>query len=291
MKSPFRPLCTALTISLLLVATLTACALRATHSLDAKTTEAAVTALTTNLLETSQFAHRPLDRALVDKFLERYLDSLDGARMLFLQSDAEEFAKWAPDLAQGLRQRGDDGPAHAIFARYLERLQQRDVFVNEALRTETFDFSGDEHYAFERKDAPRPADPAAARALWRQQLRYDYLQEKIAGKKATEIAEALKHRADRTVQSMRKLSGAAVLEIYLEALAHVYDPHSDYMGEEQMKTFEMGMRSFARGHRRHSDGREWILPDKGADSRWAGGAQRPAESRRPARRRGAGGRP
>jgi carboxyl-terminal processing protease len=32
-----------------------------------------------------------------------------------------------------------------------------------------------------------------------------------------------------------------VLEIYLNALAQIYDPHSDYMGPEQLKSFEIGM--------------------------------------------------
>src|SRR5499427_561100 len=36
---------------------------------------------------------------------------------------------------------------------------------------------------------------------------------------------------------MRKLDKEAILETYLNALAHVYDPHSDYMGHEQMESF------------------------------------------------------
>ena len=40
---------------------------------------------------------------------------------------------------------------------------------------------------------------------------------------------------------MRKLDDKAVLEMYLEALAQVYDPHSDYMGPEQLKSFEIAM--------------------------------------------------
>ena len=32
-----------------------------------------------------------------------------------------------------------------------------------------------------------------------------------------------------------------MLEIYLDALAHVYDPHSDYLGHEQMESFSIAM--------------------------------------------------
>ena len=51
------------------------------------------------------------------------------------------------------------------------------------LKTEHFDFSTDERYNYDRKNAPRPSDLAAAQQLWRQQLRYEYLQEKLTAKK------------------------------------------------------------------------------------------------------------
>jgi len=241
MNRPQKRLCTAVAIGAVLVASLSAFSLRAAHSLDAKATEAAVTTLTTNILETAQFAHHPLDQELAEKFLGRYLDSLDGTRMLFLQSDVDEFAKYQNGLARSLHETGDNRPAHAIFARYLDRLQQRDEFIKAELQKGTFDFTGDEHFSYDRKDAKRPANLAAAQALWRTQLRSEYLQEKLAGKKPDEIAQTLARRADRTLQSMRKLSDDSVLEIYLEALAHVYDPHSDYMGREQTQSFQTAM--------------------------------------------------
>jgi carboxyl-terminal processing protease len=40
---------------------------------------------------------------------------------------------------------------------------------------------------------------------------------------------------------MKQLSRDEVLEIYLNALAHVYDPHSDYMGHQQMESFSIAM--------------------------------------------------
>jgi carboxyl-terminal processing protease len=33
-----------------------------------------------------------------------------------------------------------------------------------------------------------------------------------------------------------------VLQLYLTALAHVYDPHSDYFGKSQLENFQIGMR-------------------------------------------------
>ena len=40
--------------------------------------------LTAHLLERSRFAHHPLDSDLAGKFLDSYLDALDGTHSLFL---------------------------------------------------------------------------------------------------------------------------------------------------------------------------------------------------------------
>lgn len=210
--------------------------------LDTKATDAAITVITSKILEGSQFAHQQLNAELAGKFLDRYLDTLDGAHMLFLQSDLDEFARFRPSLAAVTRNQGDSSFAHLAFNRFLERLDQRVAFTTGLLENTTFDFTTDEKFAYFRKNAPRPADLAAAQALWRQQLRYDYLQEKLAGKMAPQIIKTLSHRSARSAQTMHKLDAKAVLEIYLEALAQVYDPHSDYMGPEQLKSFEIAMK-------------------------------------------------
>jgi len=230
-----------LAISATLIVSATAFSLRSGETLDAPRTKAAVTALTARILENSQFAHHRLDDGLAGKFLDRYLDTLDGGRMIFLQSDEEEFARFRPELAQAIRRKGDTRPAQIIFQRYLERLDQRAGCVAELLKTEKFDFTADESYHYDRKNAPRPRDLAAAKELWRQHLRFEYLQEKLAGKKEDEIAQTLCRRSARLVQTMRKFSDQAVLELYLDALAHVYDPHSDYMGREELQSFNIGM--------------------------------------------------
>ncbi len=241
MKPLFKSLIPAVSISATLVATVGAFGFREPDPLDPEATDAATTALTSKILENSQFAHQVLDDKLASKFLDRYLDALDGNHLLFLQSDLDEFAKFRPSLAKATRAEGDSRLAHLIFKRYQERLDQRVAHIAKLLEGGKFDFTADETFDYDRKDAPRPTDLAAAQALWTQQLRYEYLQEKLAGKKETEIAKTLARRSSRLVETMRKLSSKAVLEIYLEALAQVYDPHSDYMGPEQLKSFEIAM--------------------------------------------------
>jgi hypothetical protein len=144
-------------------------------------------------------------------------------------------------LAQTTRRTGETRTARVIFDRYLERLEQRAAYVTNALQTGKFDFTGHDDYSFDREHAPRPANLAVAQALWMQQLRAEYLQEKLADKKPVEIVKTLADRYTQLVQNMKELNQDDVLDIYLNALAHVYDPHSDYLGQEQMESFAIAM--------------------------------------------------
>lgn len=214
---------------------------RAPERLDDAATQAAVTKLTAKLLEGSQFAHRQIDAELASKFLDGYLDELDSQRLLLLSSDVVEFEQFKPTLADTTRRIGDTRPARIIFARYLQRLEQRAEFLAQSLKTEKFDFTSAERYDYDREKASRPSNIREAQRLWLQQLRLEYLQEKLAGKSKTEIEETLSRRIARMPSTMKKLSNDAVIELYLNALAHVYDPHSDYMGREQLESFKIAM--------------------------------------------------
>lgn len=208
-----------------------------------QSTEANITRLTTGILEQSQLAHRPFDRDLASTLVDRYLDSLDGTRSLFLQTDIDELATDRTTLAQEMRESGDTRTAQAIFRRYLDRLAQQTAYVNDVLRTTKLDFTGHETYSFDREHAERPRDIAAARAIWLQQLRSEYLTEKLrdSAKTADLLVSMLTLRHAQTLKTMKSLRSDEVLDIYLDTLAHVYDPHSDYLGHEQMDSFSIAM--------------------------------------------------
>ena len=124
-------------------------------------TEANITRLTAGMLAGSQFAHQRLDAELAGKFLDAYLDALDGRRVLFLQSDVEEFAPYRATLARATRE-GNTSASQAIWARYLQRVRERTAYVRRALHTASFDFTGQDTYSFDREHAERPRGAAAA---------------------------------------------------------------------------------------------------------------------------------
>lgn len=233
--------------------------------------DARIAYIAAGLLENQHFLKHPFDDEFSDKFLDRYLDTLDPQHLHFTQADLAEFERYRTKL-DDLTHMGDTTPAYRIFNRFYERLAQRVAYAGTLLQQEKFTFDSDEHIVTNRKDAPYPRDLAEAHTLWRQRLRHEYLDEKLAKiavkKKAArlaalpqtnapavkpaaeqtktktaaeEIVETLNHRYARNLRFFREWDADEVLQLYLTSLAHVYDPHSDYFGPPQAENFAIGM--------------------------------------------------
>lgn len=193
------------------------------------------------LLARHHYSRQPLDEVTSSHWLDRYLRDLDYQHLHFLQSDLGDFEGYRYRLNKLLLKWGDTTPAYVIFALFLRRLEQRVDYVNELLDTEKFTFDTDERVTLNRHDLPFPKDLDEAKRLWRDRLRYEYLQEKLNDKKHEEIVDILKRRYNRTLKMFREWDSDNVLEAYLTTLAHVYDPHSDYMGKSQSDNFAISM--------------------------------------------------
>ena len=153
-----------------------------------------IACVTAQLLDEYNYSQTPFDTAMSGKFFDGYLDSLDPRHENFLQSDIAGFAHWRTNLDQltvGSGETADLTPAYEIFQRFLERFRQHAAYVNDLLKEDKFKFTGDDRILIDRSHAPYPKDLDAARQLWREQLRYDYLQEKLSREISTTNADEI----------------------------------------------------------------------------------------------------
>ncbi len=203
---------------------------------------AAVTTLAVKLFEHAHYSHHKLDAESASRFLMRYVEALDYNRLFFLQSDLKEFNNLLATLPDRTRA-GDVQPGFDIFARYQQRIAEAVALAKESLKQPP-NFSTNDTIQIDRSKAPWPADEADRAKLWRGRVQYDLLQESLnkTKTKPDEAISVLTRRYDRMLRSMREMDAGDVLEFYLNALCHAYDPHSDYLGASQLKDFEIGMR-------------------------------------------------
>lgn len=203
--------------------------------------EARIASTCARVFDRSHFLGERFDDVISEKFFDNYLKALDPGRLHLLQSDEDELAVYRDRLDDLTLGDGDTSPAIKIYARFVERLEQRIAFAKEMLSKDPFDFSGNETWRPDRDREPRPKDINEAHGLWRTELRNEYLQEKLAGKGPAEIVRTLGRRYDRISRTAKEIDRNDIIEIYLNALAHAYDPHSDYMGPRQMEDFSIQM--------------------------------------------------
>jgi carboxyl-terminal processing protease len=253
-----------------------------TNTLVPGPNDGAIAYVAARVLEGSHFLRHKLDDEFSAKFFDRYIETFDPQHVHFTEADLAEFGSYRTNLDDlTITRRGvaDLTPAYTIFARFLQRLEQRVTYAETLLKNEKFQFDDDERILLNRKDAPYPRDLDEARQLWRQRLRFEYLQEKLgqpdtkkkteasaANKKSSptttpdnssnsvgaakerkkktgpeEIVDTLTRRYARNLHMFQEWDNEDLLQTYINALAHVYDPHSDYFNSRQAENFAIGM--------------------------------------------------
>ncbi len=211
------------------------------------------------LLEEFHYLQRPLDKDLSAKFFNGYIDSLDPRHENFLQSDLAEFDHFRTNLdvlTTGGHGTADLTPAFIIYQRYADRFQQHAAYVNELLAQDKFKFSAEEKIELDRRHDPFPKDLTEAQNLWRLRLRYEYLQDKLSREISetngtftvklpadanTNIVATLARHNRWNMRAMTNADSDFVLQAYLNALAHAYDPHSDYFSAPHAQDFSINM--------------------------------------------------
>jgi carboxyl-terminal processing protease len=194
------------------------------------------------ILERNHYLQQRLDDDVSSRFLEKYLDALDPAHLVFFQSDLAEFEKWRRELDDMTLKEGDTRPADIIFNRFLQRFTEQVAFATNLIATENFEFTGNDRFTPNRKELPRPKDLAAAKQLWRDRVRFEWLNEVLDKKKPAEIKDTLSRRYTRQLRMLQEFDSDDVFQIYLTSLTHVYDPHSDYMGKASLDNFNISMK-------------------------------------------------
>jgi carboxyl-terminal processing protease len=245
---------------------------------------------TAQMLEYLHFSHHPLDSTYGSQFMDFYLEALDPQHLHFLETDLADFERYRTNLDHltlTTNRQADVTPAFKIFERFIERLQQRVAYADDLLQHEKFEFASDDHLVLNRHELPYPKDMDEAKQIWRERLRFEYLEQKLGLEDAKknkaastnintvslqtnisdlplgkvlenagvntsattnavksmreQIVETLTHRYHRGLRLYADWNNQDVMGVYLTALAHVYDPHSDYFNKAELDQFTINM--------------------------------------------------
>ena len=195
------------------------------------------------LLEEVHFNRDQVTQASYAEVIPNTFKALDGPKLFFLRSDLEEFQnRYRPEaLYFNLATLGRLEPAFDIYARYEQRVRERIAWIEKRL-TGDFDFTGDDTYELDRRELPWPADAAEADQLWEGRLKFELLQELLNEKSLDDARTKVAKRYERLLKNLADFEADDVTEVFLGAIAGLYDPHSTYFSPDTYDDFSINMR-------------------------------------------------
>ena len=227
---------------------------------------ALITRMTARLLSRNHYRQQKLDVPLSRQLFDEYLDELDPGKLYFTEEDVAGFARERDTLCRQL-ENGDSSFAFRVYDVFRKRVGEFRAFAEKRLK-EPFDFTLDESFTPDRSKAPRAKNREELEKLWYLRLKNDVLSYRLmnrvqeeeraenAGKLTDEEKKRLETAAkweirnpgEKVLSRLRDISNditqkdkVDILGIYLNSLAQVYGPHSNYYAPKLEEDFEMSM--------------------------------------------------
>jgi carboxyl-terminal processing protease len=194
------------------------------------------------LLEEGQYSRWTLGPEMSQRILETYLEDLDYDKAFLTQADVNQLsAEYGTHLGEKVLL-GDLGPSKAIYDVFKARVESRIVKIRQLLRKD-YTFTSDRFVDQDRRKKRWPADANQADLLWRDKIESELLQEKLDRGAVSESGrEVVARRYDGLLKGVEDRGEEEIDEIFLNAVAESYDPHSEYMGRSNLESFEISMR-------------------------------------------------
>ncbi|MGB1296840.1 MAG: carboxy terminal-processing peptidase [Psychrobium sp.] len=193
----------------------------------------------TGLFTRTHFKPFDLNDEFSQKIAKRYIDNLDFNKSLFTQTDI--------DSMKGLDKSLDDmlnaGDVSAIYDMYELGMKRRFERYQYALSLldKPMDFTVDDEYVYDREDANWAKDSKELDELWRQRVKYDALNLKLAGKTWPEIQEVLGKRYNNALKRITQTNSEDVYQVFMNSFSRAIDPHTSYLSPRNAERFQVEM--------------------------------------------------
>jgi carboxyl-terminal processing protease len=198
-----------------------------------------VSKLVSNVIERSHYRQSPINDPVSALVLDRFIEQLDGSRSYFLAGDIAEFERFRYQLDDAVVG-GQLEPVFTIFNRFQLRNRERVAYALELLKTEP-DFAVEEDFEFDRAKAPWAKTQTELNEIWRKRVKNDAVSLMLTEKNWTESRDILQKRYERVVKRTEQITSDDIFEVFMNAFAHVFDPHSSYFSPRNSEEYRIQM--------------------------------------------------
>lgn len=236
LKCPSRAACTTVTIAVLFVATTIFA-----QQLGRPTADDSMTArLVCSMISRYHINHGEIDDTVAPRLLDRFIEVLDPQKNYFLKKDIDQFSESKTKL-DDLVKEGDVNFAYEVFDQYRRRFDQRIEHVHKLIDM-PHDFTIDEQLDTDRDAIAWATTDEEVNDRWRRRVKYDILNRTLDKEEdIEEVRKRLHKRYNTLLRSIHDTETSEVLEMFLSALTHCFDPHSSYMSPQTLEEFRISM--------------------------------------------------
>jgi len=188
----------------------------------------------------SHYKKISIDDELSVKMFDRFIKSLDQNKNFFLTSDISSFEKSKNAFDEAIRL-GKLDVAYDIFQVSLQRRAERFEYALSLLDS-PFNFEQeDDKFYYDREDAKWANTAAELNEVWRQRVKYDALNLKLADKNSEEIVEVLTKRYNRAIRRLTQTNSEDVFQTVMNSFARSIEAHTSYLSPRNTERFQMQM--------------------------------------------------
>ncbi|MGY5453478.1 carboxy terminal-processing peptidase [Agarivorans sp. MS3-6] len=208
-------------------------------TLSQQSQHAAAASRISKIYTRSHYRSIPFDDELSSEIFDKFIQQLDGNRSLFLEEDLKRFEHYRYSLDQDIPN-GRLEPLYSMFDLSLKRRYQQLVFSLQQL-DEPMDFTKDEEFQYDRREANWPKTQAEIKELWRLKVKFDALNLKLAGREDDKIIEVLTKRYNSAIKRLVQTDSEDVFQTAMNAYSRSIEPHTSYLSPRNAERFQMEM--------------------------------------------------
>lgn len=193
----------------------------------------------TQVLTQLHYKNVSVDDSLSSQLFENYIEYLDYNRSYFTKNDINSFKPFKYQFDEYLKN-GNLDAVYLMFNVWQKRMDVRLEFVFNRIE-KPFNFEIEEFYEPFRDSINWAENNQELDEYWRKRIKNEFLSLKISGKEEDKIKDILKKRYTNIKRRLSQNHSEDVVQIYLNALASVFDPHTNYFSPKSSEDFKIRM--------------------------------------------------
>jgi carboxyl-terminal processing protease len=193
----------------------------------------------TNLFTRQHYKRFSFNDALSEQIFDRYVESLDYSKSIFLQSDIARYEVNKKQFDDALMS-GKLDFAYDLFNLSLQRRFERFQYAISLLDKE-MTFDKEDAFYYDREETEFAKTQDELNEYWRQRVKSDALRLKLTGKAWPEIKELLTKRYNNALKRLSQTDSEDAFQVVMNAFARSIEAHTSYLSPRRAEQFKMDM--------------------------------------------------